>query len=145
MTTLSAPTPAETSESGLTSAPKRRPLERTRRWITRSFAVVGVLAVVGVSAGVVNDYLDFDRTSGGYEAPYTGWTGTPIDWSVGSVSATGIHKDGTIVDIDVNCTTGMVSFSAFGQSVDWRKLSARAIAIHKPREACQDAGFSPEF
>lgn len=123
----------------------RRRLDRTRRWGTRILAAIGALAVVGTGAGVVRDVLDFDNTTGGYEAPYTGWTGTPIDWAAGGITRTGFHKPGSVVDVDLDCTTGMVTFTAFGLSYDWRQVSDRAIAVHRPREACTAAGFTPRF
>ncbi|MGL5819680.1 MAG: hypothetical protein ACRCYR_19120 [Phycicoccus sp.] len=124
----------------------RRP-GRLRRWGTRVLAVVGVLALIGVATGAVADFRDFDRTSGGYEAPYTGWSGTPVDWQAGIVTETGFIKPGHILDVHLDCTSGMVSFGAFGTgaTADWRAVSPRAIAVHKPREACRAEGFAPQF
>lgn len=142
MSTATSTTTGTTSPA-TTAAPRR--LDRARRWGVRTLAAIGAVAVVGTGVGVVGDVLAFDRTSGGYEAPYTGWTGTPIDWAAGGVTATGFHKPGTVVDVDLDCTTGMITFSAFGASYDWRQVSERAIAVHQPREACTDAGFAPRF
>ena len=113
---------------------------------TRSaFAVLGVVLSGALVAGFVADVRNVDHTAGGYEAPYTGWTGTPIDWSTGSVSATGIRGRGYLFDTLVDCTTGMVSFELFKQRIDYRPVSPRAIAVHKPREACRERGFEPRF
>ncbi len=103
------------------------------------------MALTGTAVGAVSDVRSFDRTSGGYEAPYTGWTGTPIDWTDGGVTRTGFYKAGAVVDTALDCTTGMVTFHAFGASYDWRPVSERAIAVHRPREACAAAGFTPRF
>lgn len=139
-------TTSDDQDGNSTTAPApRRRLDRSRRWGVRALAVVGAVALGGTAVGAVSDFRDFDRTSGGYEAPYTGWTGTPIDWAAGGVTTTGFHKPGSVIDVDLDCTTGMVSFSAFGASVEWREVSDRAIAVHKPREACTEAGFTPQF
>ncbi|MGL4742835.1 MAG: hypothetical protein ACRCXL_00395 [Dermatophilaceae bacterium] len=129
-----------------TAADLRRP-GRLRRWGTRTLAGVGALALVGVGVGAVADFRDFDRTSGGYEAPYTGWTGTPVDWQAGITTETGFIKPGHVLDVHLDCTSGMVSFGTFGTglTVDWRTVSPRAIAVHKPREACRAQGFTPQF
>ena len=56
-----------------------------------------------------------------------------------------MHKDGYVLDVRVNCTSGMMHFDFFGIAVQFRKFSPRAIAVHKPREACLERGFTPEF
>jgi hypothetical protein len=114
--------------------------------VTRGLAGVGALAIVGLGTGLTIDVSNVDRTRGGYEPPYTGWTGTPIDWTAGGgVTSTGFRTYGLVMDSAVNCTTGMITFHTFGLAVDYRKVSPRAIAVHKPREACTQAGFTPEF
>ena len=110
-----------------------------------TFAALGVVLSGALIAGFMTDVRNIDHTSGGYEAPYTDWTGTPIDWSAGSVSATGIRGRGYVFDTLVDCTTGMVSFELFRQRIDYRPVSPRAIAVHKPREACRERGFDPRF
>ncbi|WP_156323868.1 hypothetical protein [Bacillus sp. JCM 19034] len=49
------------------------------------------------------------------------------------------------MDFHLNCTTGMISFELYNQNIDYRVVSERAIVVHKPREACMERGFSPEF
>jgi hypothetical protein len=108
-------------------------------------AAVGVIAVVGLALGLIADVDGFDRTRGGYEPPYTGWTGTPIDWSAGGVTATGFVLPGYVTDLRLDCTSGMISVEAFGAVLDIRVVSDRAIAVHRPREACEAEGFDPAF
>lgn len=119
--------------------------ERARSFVVGTFAALGFVLAVLLIGGLVADGLSFDRTSGGYEPPYTGYTGEPIDWEAGHVTNEGFFKDGYVLDLYVNCTTGMVSFEVFQQRWDWRKLSERALVVHRPAEACEQAAFSPRF
>ena len=118
---------------------------RVGTWVTRGLAGIGVVAVIGTGVGLAVDVSNMDRTRGGYEAPYTGWTGAPIDWTSGGVTSTGFYKPGLVTDVALDCTTGMITFHTFGLAVDYRTVSPRAIAVHQPREACTGAGFTPEF
>ena len=111
----------------------------------RIFVVVGVLLLALLTTGIVADVMAFDRTDGGYEPPYTDYTGEPIDWTTVETTRTGMHKNGYVLDVRVNCTSGMMHFDFFGIGIPFRKFSPRAIAVHKPREACQERGFTPEF
>lgn len=120
-------------------------LARFGRWVRNALAVVGALALVLVVVGTALDLRGFDRTRGGYEPPYEGWTGTPIDWSAGAVTSTGFLDPGRVVSTELDCTSGMLSFSVVGVSVDYRVVSERAIVVHRPREACLAAGFEPQF
>ena len=122
-----------------------RTARRFARGARSAFAVLGIVLSGALLVGFVADVRNVDHTSGGYEAPYTDWTGTPIDWSTGSVSATGIRGEGYVFDTLVDCTTGMVSFELFKRRIDYRPVSPRAIAVHKPREACRERGFEPRF
>jgi len=93
----------------------------------------------------VLDYRAFDPTEGAYEPPYENYTGEPIDWSRLDVTDEGLVYRGFVVDILVNCQSGMISFEVYRIRVQWRKLSPRAIAIHEPRPACRRRGFDPRF
>jgi len=104
-----------------------------------------VVPVVIFVAGLVADFLSFDRTKGGYEPPYTGYTGQPVDWSTVETTPTGMRKNGYVLDVIVDCTSGMMHFGVLGFEFPFRKFSPRALAVHKPREACAKRGFSPEF
>ncbi len=116
-----------------------------RRVTGRTLATVGAVAIVGLAVGVTIDASGFDRTSGGDEAPYTGWTGTPTDWDAADVTDTGFRGPGLVVDTTLDCSTGMLGFEVFGASFDYRVVSERAIVVHRPREACMEAGFTPGF
>ena len=118
---------------------------RTRRLAVGVLAVLGFVLTALVLGGLVADGLSFDRTSGGYEPPYTDYTGEPIDWEATHVTEEGFFKDGYVLDLYVDCTTGMVSFEVYGQRWDWRELSGRALVVHRPAEACEREGFSPDF
>lgn len=125
--------------------PRPRRRDTTRRLAVNTLAALGLVAILGTTTGVVIDLQDFDRTSGGYDPPYTGWTGTPIDWEAGAVTSTGFYNLGHILDVSLNCTSGMITFHAFGIARDFRTVSPRAIAVHEPRQACTRTGFTPAF
>lgn len=132
--------------TGTVPPARRRPrLAAVRRWTTRVLATIGAVGLIGLAVGLVADYRSFDGTRGGYEPPYTGWTGTPIDWDAADVTDEGFRKQGYVMDVAVDCTTGLITFELFGASYDWRPFSGRALAVHQPREACAAAGFSPRF
>jgi hypothetical protein len=120
-------------------------MRRLRNVLVYGLATLGVLFALLLSVGVLADYRNFDRTEGGYEPPYTDYTGEPIDWSQAYATPTGMFTNGRVLDTHVNCTTGMISFEVFGQRFDWRELSPRALAVHDPRSACEELGFEPEF
>ena len=109
------------------------------------FAGVGVILTGVLIGGTIADYSRFDRTSGGYEPPYTGWTGTPVDWDAALTSDSGFRYPGVVVDTILDCSTGMVSFEVFGIVIDWRVMSNRALVVHKPVEACESNGFETDF
>lgn len=110
-----------------------------------AFALVGVVAALLFVTGVVADLRNFDRTRGGYEPPYTGYTGTPTDWRALDTTATGMSYRGRILNVLIDCTSGMITFEWFGLKIPFRKFSPRALAVHKPREACLQRGFEPGF
>jgi hypothetical protein len=107
--------------------------------------MVGMATILLLAAGALADVLAIDPTSGGYEAPYTDYSGDPIDWDETYVTSNGMHTPGHVIDTHVDCTTGMISFNIFGLSFDYRELSPRALAVHEPREACLERGFNPQF
>lgn len=109
------------------------------------FSSIGVLATIMVSVGLYLDVSNFDQTQGGYEAPYSGVSGEPVDWFAMDRTATGLAKRGYVVNVLVDGTTGMISFEVFKQKIDFRPFSDRALVVHKPREAFIAMGFNPEF
>ena len=110
-----------------------------------SLSVIGLLCVLLFVVGLALDVGGFDNTEGGYEPPYQGWTGTPTDWNASDTTPTGMARRGYIANLLVDCTSGMISFEVYGQTIAFRTFSARALAVHQPREACIQRGFSPAF
>jgi hypothetical protein len=108
-------------------------------------AILGLAGLLLLVAGAIVDVLAFDQTLGGYEPPYTEYSGEPIDWGETYQSLAGMYRPGVVVDTHVDCTSGMISFDLFGLSFDYRQLSERALAVHQPREACFERGFNPRF
>jgi hypothetical protein len=113
--------------------------------LKRLALAAGVALVAIFITGFIADLLSFDRTKGGYEPPYSDYTGEPIDWTAVETTPTGMSKSGYVVDVFVDCTSGMMHFALLGIKIPFRKFSPRALVVHKPREACAERGFSPEF
>ena len=61
------------------------------------------------------------------------------------LSSTGLVRRGYVLNFLVNGTTGMISLELLGIPFEARKLSERAVIVHKPKEAFIRRGFSPEF
>ncbi len=118
---------------------------RPWRRLTRFFAVIGMATSAMLIAGLTLDMRAFDQTRGGYEPPYTDYTGTPIDWRRMDTTADGMVYRGHVVDLLLDCRSGMMTVDAFGLEKQWRRLSPRALAVHKPREECRARGFVPQF
>lgn len=116
-----------------------------KRIVIWCFASIGLLSVTLFVAGLALDAGGFDNTQGGYEPPYEGWTGTPTDWDAGDTTPTGMARRGYVANLLVDCTTGMISFQIYGLTIPFRTFSPRALAVHKPREACIERGFNPTF
>ena len=114
-------------------------------FMSRLFAVIGLLLSAIIVTGIVLDVIDFDRTQGGYEPPYEGVVGEPINWDNMDLTSTGLVKRGYIINVHLHGATGMLSFEVFKKKIDFRVVSGRAIAVHKPREGLIRRGFSPEF
>lgn len=108
-------------------------------------AAIGALSIALFVIGIAVDISRFDTTSGGYEPPYTGVVGEPIDWFALDRTPTGVVGRGMVMNTHVNATTGMISFELYGIMIDFRPLSERALVVHKPREAFIEMGFEPEF
>lgn len=106
---------------------------------------IGVLVIALLAFGLYLDVSAFDQTKGGYEAPYEGVTGDPVDWFSMDRTPTGLAKRGHVVNVLVNGSTGMISFEIFKLKIDFQTFSARALIVHKPREAFIALGFKPQF
>ncbi len=109
------------------------------------FAIIGFIYCMYIIIGLGIDVMTFDQTKGGYQPPYEGWTGRPVDWDSMDQTATGLVKRGHVIDVHINGTSGMISFELFGLRYDWQTPSDRALKVHKPREALLRRGFRPEF
>lgn len=114
-------------------------------YVLYPFVVIGLVAVVLLAFGLWLDMSDFDTTSGGYDAPYEGVTGDPVDWFAMDRTPTGLAKRGYVMNVLVDGTTGMISFELFGWQIPFRPFSERALVVHNPREAFIALGFQPEF
>ncbi len=110
-----------------------------------AFIAVAALLIAMAAAGIVADVSSFDRTRGGYEPPYTDYTGEPVDWTTVETTPSGMRKTGYVMDVTVDCTSGMMHIDVVGVVIPFRKFSPRALVVHKPREACLERGFMPEF
>ncbi len=113
-----------------------------RRGMVGFLALTGLVTVLALTVAVVTGVRDADRTSGGYEYPYTGWSGTPIDYPSWFLTDKGLFWPGPVVDQDLNCSTGQLTLKVFGLvDIQFRPLSDRAKVIHQPQIACRDRGF----
>jgi hypothetical protein len=70
--------------------------DKTMSIVTKAFALAGVIWTFGLALGLALDIRDFDRTKGGYEPPYEGVTGEPIDWASLDLTPTGLVKRGYV-------------------------------------------------
>ncbi|MDX1485745.1 MAG: hypothetical protein R3229_14830 [Alphaproteobacteria bacterium] len=86
-------------------------------------ALFGALMLIVIILGVVTAIRGFDETRGGYEPPYTDFTGEPIDWSPLDRGPEGFVKRCHVIDVLLHCGTGMISLSLFGLEWQWRQLS----------------------
>jgi len=101
------------------------------------------LAFCLLLAGVVADIRGFDRTRGGYEPPFEGLSGEPIDWTTVETTAAGMLRHGWVIDFLADCTTGMISARIAGVVIPFRPFSERAIAVHKPHAALRPPDGRP--
>ena len=111
----------------------------------RATLVLAGLALLALLAGAIADIRSFDRTRGGYEPPFTGVTGEPIDWTTVETTPTGMLRRGWVIDFLADCTSGMITGRILGLEIPFRPFSERAIVVHRPREACEARGFTPRF
>ena len=101
--------------------------------------------MLGLTIGLVADIRGIDRTTGGYDYPFDGWSGETINFSTMLQTQEGLYKSGYVVDQFFNCSTGLITWEIFGiLKGEFRKFSERAIVIHKPQDECRARGFNPE-
>ena len=109
-----------------------------------TFSLIGTLTILALVLGLFLDVKSADNTQGGYEHPFEGWSGTPIDFSVMSQTKEGLFKKGYVVDQLFNCNTGLITWEVFGViKGEFRLFSERAIVVHKPQDECKARGFNP--
>ena len=94
------------------------------------FALTGLTLVLIIIAGIYLDIQGFDQTKGGYEPPFIGVIGKPVDWDRMDLTSSGLTKRGYVINVLVNGTTGMISFEIFKQKIDWQVFSERALIVH---------------
>lgn len=113
--------------------------------LLRIFSTIGFISVLFLSIALYLDIKEMDRTDGGYEPPFEVVTGETLDWDSMDLTSTGLVRRGHVLNFIVNGTTGMISLELLGFTFEARKLSDRAIVVHKPREAFIKRCFKPEF
>ena len=99
---------------------------RGRHALLRLFALVGVALSLCLATALALDLGDLDRTRGGYEAPYTGFTGEPLRFEEVALTAEGGLLRGRVLDSLISCRTGVWRFEVLGFSFDYRTVSERA-------------------
>ena len=106
------------------------------------FSTIGVLAMSALVPGLIADIRGAYNTDGGYDYPFSGWSGTTIDFSSMYQANNGLYKNGYVIDQHFNCKTGMISWQLLGVvEGDFRTFSERSIVVHKPQDECKDRGF----
>jgi hypothetical protein len=112
-------------------------------WIITCAMIVSILALTSI---FIYDIQQFDGTKGGYTYPYSDYTGTPYDFTKFEVNSVGLRNaNGIVIEFQINCTTGMITGFLGPIAIDYRVLSERDIAIHKPQIACKENGFTPQW
>jgi len=109
------------------------------------FSAVGIFTILAIVLGLFVDIRSADRTKGGYEYPFEGWSGKTIDFSAMYQTNDGLYQRGYVIDQFFNCNTGMISWEILGVvKGEFRKFSERAIVVHKPQGECKVRGFNPD-
>jgi hypothetical protein len=111
------------------------------RSIVRLFAGIGLLLLAYLIGAAFVDISTTDQTRGGYEPPYTGYTGTPISAEQVALEGDTLVIRGRVLDSEISCRTGMWTFDIVGLDIPYRPVSARALTIHRPQDTCRAAGF----
>ncbi|MFT5598582.1 MAG: hypothetical protein ACI823_001660 [Chitinophagales bacterium] len=109
------------------------------------FLILGMLTVLLLVLGLITDIRSADSTKGGYEYPFTGWSGKTIDFAAMYQTNEGLYKSGYVIDKFFNCNTGMISWEILGViKGEFRQFSERAIVVHKPQDECKVRGFNSD-
>lgn len=105
------------------------------------FAFVGAVLTLYLGSALALDARNLDRTRGGYEPPYTGYTGEPLRFDEVALTADGGVVRGRVLDSLIDCRTGGWRFDILGFLIDYRGVSERALVVHKPQVLCRQHGF----
>ncbi len=105
-------------------------------------AFIGLIFSIWFTLSTVSEVSVIDQTSGGYEYPFEGWTGTPTDYGTWYATPTGLFFDGRAADLHINCTTGRLVISVLSTiDYNFRDFSDRAKVVHQPQMTCRERGF----
>lgn len=111
------------------------------KWPRRLLTLTSVAVFVCLLGALVVDAGNLDRTRGGYEPPYTGYTGEPQRVEEVAFTPQGGVVRGRVLDSLVNCETGVWRFEVLGLGFDYRGVSERALVVHRPQVLCRQHGF----
>lgn len=114
---------------------------RIRRSLVTFLAVVGFVMPTYLIGAAFIDIATTDQTRGGYTAPYTDFTGTPIQPEQAALEGDQLVIRGRVLDSEISCRTGMWVFDIVGFDIPYRPVSERALVIHRPQDFCRAAGF----
>jgi hypothetical protein len=114
---------------------------RLRRGVLIALTVIGIVLPGYLIGAAVVDIARTDQTRGGYEPPYTGFTGTPIQADQVALEGDQLIIRGRVLDSEISCRTGMWVFDIMGFDIPYRTVSERALVVHRPQEFCRAAGF----
>jgi len=102
---------------------------------------LGFLALVLLIVGI---FLDSEQIR-----PFFGRTGDDHHDSIHlehfDETNTGLVWRGYVVDVHLNCRTGLTTFEAYYQRLDYERLPAELVERHRAREICIAHGFQPQF
>jgi len=124
------------------SSTARNVLQRIMRAGTYLMAAIGLVFSLWFVVNTASEVSTIDQTSGGYEYPFEGWSGTPIDYNAWYATSDGLFSDGRAADLHINCTTGRLTISVLSTiDVPFRDFSDRAKVVHQPQMTCRERGF----
>lgn len=112
------------------------------KWPRHLLTLTSVAVFVYIIGALVVDASNLDRTRGGYEPPYIGYTGEPLRAEEVAFTTQGGVVRGRVLDSLVNCETGVGRFEVLGLGFDYRGVSERALVVHRPQVLCREHGFN---
>jgi hypothetical protein len=124
-----------------TATTQGRTAQRIGRGLISFFAGLGLLLSGYIVIADIVDVFSTDQTRGGYEAPYTDFTGTPIQIEQVALEYDQLIIRGRVIDSEISCRTGMWNFNLLGLTIPYRTVSERALVVHQPQAFCRAAGF----